>query len=63
MLGTLFGPGGAEAITAMRARARDQAAPAADPAGRLSRLQALRDSRVLTEAEYQAQRQQIISAI
>jgi hypothetical protein len=63
MLGTLFGPGGAETIAAMKARARDQAAPAADPAERLARLQALRDSGALTEAEYEAQRQKIISAI
>jgi hypothetical protein len=63
MLDTLFGPGGAETIAAMKAHARDQAAPAADPAERLARLQALRDSGVLTEAEYEAQRQKIISAI
>ena len=66
MLDTLFGPGGAETIAAMKARARDHAAPdapAADPAERLARLQALRDSGVLTEAEYEAQRQKIISAI
>jgi hypothetical protein len=63
MLGTLFGPGGAEAIAAMKARARDQGTPAADPAERLARLRALRDSGVLTEAEYEAQRQKIISAI
>ena len=63
MLDSLFGPGGAETIAAIKARARDQAAPAADPAERLARLQALRDSGVLTEAEYEAQRQKIISAI
>jgi hypothetical protein len=63
MLDTLFGPAGAETIAAMKARARDQAAPAADPAGRLARLQALRDGGVLTEAEYEAQRQEIIRAI
>jgi hypothetical protein len=63
MLDSLFGPGGAETIAAMKARARDQGAPAADPAERLARLQALRDSGVLTEAEYEAQRQKIISAI
>jgi len=63
MLDTLLGPAGAEAIAAMKARARDQAAPAADPAGRLARLQALRDGGVLTEAEYEAQRQEIIRAI
>ena len=50
MLDTLFGPGGAETIAAMKARARDQAAPAADPSERLARLQALRDGGVLTEA-------------
>jgi hypothetical protein len=63
MLDRLLGPGGAETIAAMKARARDQGAPAADPAERLARLQALRDSGVLTEAEYEAQRQKIISAI
>ena len=63
MLDTLLGPGGAERIAAMKARARAQTAPAADPAERLARLQALRDNGVLTEAEYQAQRQKIISAI
>ncbi len=63
ILGTLFGPGGAETIAAMKARAREQAAPAADPTERLARLQALRDGGVLTEAEYEAQRQKIISAI
>jgi hypothetical protein len=63
MLGALFGPGGAEAIAEMRARAGDQAASAADPAERLARLRTLRDSGVLTEAEYEAQRQKIISAI
>jgi hypothetical protein len=62
MLGTLFGPGGAEAIAAMRTRAGGQAAQA-DPAERLAKLRALRDSGVLTEAEYEAQRQRIISAI
>jgi hypothetical protein len=56
MLDTLFGPGGAETIAAMKARARDQGAPATEPAERLARLQALRDSGVLTEAEYEAQR-------
>ena len=63
MLGALFGPAGAETIAAMKARARDQATPAGDPAERLARLQALRDSGVLTEAEYEAQRQEIIRAI
>jgi hypothetical protein len=63
MLETMFGPGGAETIAAMRAPAGDHAAQAADPAGRLARLQALRDSGVLTDAEYEAQRQEIISAI
>ncbi|MCW2934909.1 MAG: hypothetical protein JWM19_5871 [Actinomycetia bacterium] len=63
MLDSLLGPGGAETIAAMKARARDQGAPAGDPAERLARLQALRDSGVLTEAEYEAQRQKIISAI
>jgi hypothetical protein len=63
VLDTLFGPGGAETIAAMKAGARDQAAPAADPAERLARLQALRDGGILTEAEYEAQRQKIISAI
>jgi hypothetical protein len=65
MLGTLFGPGGAEAIAAMRARAGGQAPAAdpADPAERLAKLRALRDSGLLTEAEYEAQRQRIIGAI
>jgi hypothetical protein len=65
MLGTLFGPGGADAIAALRARAAGQAAPAADPAERLARLRALRDRGLLTEAEaeYEAQRQRIIGAI
>ena len=63
MLGALFGPGGAETIAALRARAGHQATPAADPAERLARLQALRDRGLLTEAEYEAQRQKIISAI
>jgi hypothetical protein len=63
MLGALFGPNSAETIAAMRARAHDQAVPAADPAERLARLQALRDGGLLTEAEYEVQRQRIISAI
>ncbi len=63
LLGNLFGPGAAEAIAAARARGGDQAAPAADPAERLARLRALRDSGVVTEAEYEAQRQKIIGAI
>jgi putative oligomerization/nucleic acid binding protein len=63
MLGALFGSGGAEAIAEMRARAGDRAASDADPAERLARLRTLRDSGVLTEAEYEAQRQKIISAI
>ena len=61
MLDSLLGPGGAETIAEMKARARDAGAPA--PAERLARLQALRDSGVLTQAEYEAQRQKIISAI
>ncbi len=65
MLNNLFGPGGAEAIAAMKAQARAQAAQGAAPdAGeRLARLQALRDRGLLTEAEYEAQRQRIISEI
>jgi hypothetical protein len=63
MLDTMSGPGGAGAIAAMRAGAGDHPSQAADPAARLARLQALRDSGVLTEAEYEAQRQKIISAI
>ena len=63
MLDSLLGPGGAETIAAMKARMRDQAVPAADPAERLARLKALRDGGVLTDAEYEAQRQRIISAI
>ena len=63
MLESLLGPGSAETIAAMKARARDHAAPAADPAERLARLQALRDGGVLTDAEYEAQRQRIIGAI
>jgi hypothetical protein len=59
LLGTMFGPGGTEAAAAMRA----SAAQTADPAARLARLQALRDSGVLSQAEYEAQRQKIISAI
>ena len=65
MLNNLFGPGGAEAIAAMKAQARGQAVPGAgsDPGERLARLQALRDRGLLTEAEYEAQRQRIISEI
>ena len=63
MLANLFGPGSAETIAAMRAQAEGQAAPSRDPAERLARLRALRDSGVLTEAEYEAQRQRIIGAI
>jgi Short C-terminal domain len=63
MLESLFGQGGAEKIAAMKARAQEQRAHAVDPAERLARLQTLRDSGVLTEAEYEAQRQKIISAI
>ena len=46
MLDSLLGPGGAETIAAMKARVRDQAVPAADPAERLARLKALRDGGV-----------------
>jgi hypothetical protein len=65
MLNNLFGPGGAEAIAALKARARAQAGPGAghDPGERLARLQALQDRGLLTEAEYEAQRQRIISEI
>jgi TPP-dependent pyruvate/acetoin dehydrogenase alpha subunit len=63
MLANLFGPGSAETIAAMRAQAEGQAAPSRDPAERLARLRALRDSGVLTEAEYEAQRQRIIGTI
>ncbi|HEX3715091.1 MAG TPA: SHOCT domain-containing protein [Trebonia sp.] len=63
MLGALFGPGGADTIAAMKARAGHDGAPAADPAERLARLQALRERGLLTEAEYEAQRQKIIGAI
>jgi len=62
MLDTMFGPGGAGAIAEVRASTGGPA-QAAGPAARLARLQALRDSGVLTEAEYAAQRQKIISAI
>jgi hypothetical protein len=65
MLGALFGPGGADTIAALRAQAGHQAAPApaADTADRLARLQGLRDRGLLTEAEYEAQRQRIISSL
>ena len=57
MLGALLGPGGADAVAGMKARA------AGDPTSRLAKLQALKDSGVLTEAEYETQRQKIIEAI
>jgi hypothetical protein len=57
MLGALLGSGGVEAVADMKAHA------AGDPAERLAKLQALRDKGVLTEAEYEAQRQRIIEAI
>jgi hypothetical protein len=38
-------------------------APAADPTERLAKLQALKDQGVLSDAEYQAQRQKILDAI
>lgn len=59
MLGALFGGGGAEAVAKLRAGAGHEGTPAE----RLTRLQALRDQGLLTEAEYEAQRQRIISAI
>jgi Short C-terminal domain len=63
MLGALFGPNAADTIAAMRASAPGHAAHAVDPAERLSRLRALLDSGVLTEAEYETQRQKIIDTI
>jgi hypothetical protein len=57
MLGALLGSGGADAVADMKARA------AGNPAERLAKLEALRDNGVLTEAEYEAQRQKIIEAI
>lgn len=63
MLGTLFGPGGADAIAGLRARGDAEAAGAGRTTERLAKLQALKDSGILTEAEYQAQRQKIIDAI
>ena len=64
MLGALFGQGGggAEAIAALRASAGHQGS-AGTTAERLTKLQALRDQGLLTEAEYEAQRQRIIGAI
>jgi hypothetical protein len=65
MLASLFGPDGAGAIAALRDQARGQAVPgpAPDLGERLARLQALRDRGMLTEAEYEGQRQKIISEI
>jgi hypothetical protein len=62
MLGALFGGGGAGAIAALRASA-GHAGHQGTTAERLGKLQALRDQGLLSEAEYEAQRQRISSAI
>jgi hypothetical protein len=61
MLGALMSGQGADALAAIKGA--EQPTEAADPAERLAKLKALKDSGILTEAEYESQRQKIIGAI
>ena len=60
ILGAVFSGQEADVLAAIKGA---QSAEAGDPTDRFARLQALKDNGVLTEAEYEAQRQRIISEI